>query len=257
MMNTQEARDLVLSAFEPNNYYFSQMLPFGYTNWIDGMAWVGLLCGASYKAGDTELAQKCELYLNRLMEVGPDARNFAPLPVTSEWVKSEKLPGMWFKQKPQSFAGPVGFRFAIDCGAHLNDPFHVKNKARWMTRGGWAFGYLVKYFSWLRQHVNSMFLAYLVLEERPPSSMLWLCEENPFFSYIAGKKCSVDYPNMARTSEGYSVDTDDIVPLSECKPSAWIFRRWPKSRYVREGSPQGARYTPTAQVVGDYLQSTL
>jgi hypothetical protein len=256
-METKEARELVLSAFNPDNYYFSQVLPFGYTNWIDGMAWVGLLCGASYKVGDTELAEKCELYLNRLMHVGPDARNFAPMPVTEEWIKSTKIEGIWFKQKPQSFAGPAGLRFAIDNGAHLNDPFQIKGSARRMVFCGWAFGYLVRWIHWLRQHINSMFLAHLILDKRPASSMMWMCEENQFFSYIARKKCSVEYPPLNRTSSGHTVETDEIVPLAECKPSSWIFRRWPKSRYLREGTPQSSRYTPWWQVVGDYLQSTL
>lgn len=256
-METEEARGLVLSAFHIENYYFSQFVPFGYTNWIDGMAWVGLLCGAAHKVGDTELAQKCELYLNRLMYVGQDARNFAPMQVDGSWVKSEKLEGFWFKQKPQSFAGPAGLRFAIDNGANLNDPFQIKRKARWMVLGGSAFGYLVRWVSWFRQHINSMFLAYLILGKRPARSMLWMCEGNPFFSYIAGEKCSVEYPSMYRTSGGRTVERDQVMPLSKSKPSSWIFRRWPKSEYLREGVQNTSGYTPSWQLVGDYLQSTL
>jgi hypothetical protein len=256
-MTTQEVRDQVLSAFNDETYYYSHVLPFGYTNFIDGLACVGLLCGAAYKVGDTEVAQKCERYLNRLLTVGKNARNFAPMPVSDSWIKSKTIPGYWYKEKPQSFAGPVGLRFAIDNGAHLNDPFQIKSKARLMACGGWAFGYLVRWMSWLRQHVNSMFLAYLILGKKPASSMMWLCEENPFFSYIAGEKCSVAYPDMNKVSDGHTEDRDYIVPLEKRKPSAWVFRGWPKSEYIREGVHQGSMYTPTAQLVGDYLQSTL
>ena len=256
-MNTEEARKQVLEAFHLETYYYSHTLPFGYTNWIDGMAWVGILCGACHKAGDREIAQKCEKYLERLLLVGKDARNFAPMKVTDAWVASPTLPGYWYKEKPQAFAGPAGLRFAIDNGAHLNDPFQIKSQARWMVRGGFAFGYLVRWFSGLQQYLNSMFTAHLILGERPASSMLWLCEENPFFSFIAGKKCSVTYPDMRRTSGGHGEGRDHIVPLAQCKPSAWIFRRDPKDEYIREGVSQGSAYTPAAQLVGDYLQSVL
>lgn len=256
-MSTEETRKKVLEAFDPETYYYSQVLPFGYNNWIDGMAWVGLLCGASYKVGDRELAEKCEKYLERLLMVGKDARNFAPMQVSSDWKESETLPGYWYKEKPQSFAGPVGLRFAIDNGAHLNDPFRIKSRARWMALVGGLFGYLVRWVGWLRQHVNSMFLAYLILGKRPPDSMLWLCEDNPFYSYIAGKKCSTTYPDMRKTSGGHTVDRSYIVPLCMRKPTSWVFRQWPKSEYIREGVPQNSAYTPAAELVGDYLQSTL
>ena len=36
-MNTQEARALVISAINPDNFYYSHVLPFGYKDWIDGL----------------------------------------------------------------------------------------------------------------------------------------------------------------------------------------------------------------------------
>lgn len=256
-MNIEEARKLVLEAFDEGTYYYSQVTPFGYTNWIDGMAWVGLLCGASHKVNDVELAQKCELYLGRLLEIGEDARNFAPMQVANDWFRSAKVTGYWYKKKPQSFAGPAALRFAIDSGAHLNDPFGVKGTARLYVRLGWFFGHGAKFIKWLRQHINSVFLAHLILEKRPAKSMLWMCEGNPFFSFIAGEKCEVEYPSLYRTSEGHSEDEDEIVPLKDRKPNSWIFRNWPKSRYVRDGTIQTTGYTPIWQVVAYYLQSTL
>jgi len=256
---TPEVRAKVLSAFDPDTYYYSHELPFSYDGgFIDGMAWVGLLCGAAYKVGDLELAQAAERYLGRLLAVGPDARNFAPQKLDTDWVASATVPGYWYSVKPQSFAGPAALRFAIDNGAHLNDPFQAKSKARTFVAVGPVFGWAVsKWFgSWLQQHVNTMFLAYLILNKKPASSMRWLCEDNPFFQYIAGEKCVTEYPDPARTSDGKSEDTKDIVPLKDRKPSAWIFRNWPKTRYIRSGSPT-KEYTPVWQVVGDYLQSTL
>ena len=228
---------------------------------IDGMAWVGLLCGASYLVGDTVLAQKSEDYLKRLLAVGDDARNFAPVQVSSDWIKSKTINGFWYYKKPQSFAGPVGLRFAIDCGAHLNDPFKVKSTARLITRFGSIAGYILGHdipwvSDWLKQHVNSIFLAYLVLKEKPVDNLLWLCQDNPFYSYIAGIKCNTEYPDPSKVSNGTTVEEDVIVPLKYRKPSSWIFRNWPKSRYVRDGEAIQT-YTPIWQVVGDYLQSTL
>ena len=260
-MTTAEARQKVLEAFESSTFCYSQVLPLQYTDFIDGMAWVGLLCGASRLVGDKELAKICENFLSRLLAVGPDARNFAPKQVTSEWIKSPSLEGFWYREKPQSFAGPAGLRFAIDCGAPLNDPFQIKSKSRMMTLFGGLFGFALSHsIPWLseglRQHINSMFLAYLVLGKRPATSLLWLCEGNPFFSYIAGIKCSVEYPDPTSMSEGHTVEENALVPLKDRKPSSWIFRDWVKSRYVREGTVSQT-YTPIWQVVGDYLQSKL
>ena len=256
-MSQESAREKVLSAFHPETFYYSHVLPFEYDNWIDGMAWVGILCGAAYKVGDTELAGKCEKYLKRLLEVGKDARNFAPTQLKNDWKPSKTIQGYWYEEKPQSFAGPAGLRFAIDNGASLNDPFQIKSRARLMVLGGWSFGYLVRWFSWLRQHVNSMFLAYLVLGKKPPTSMLWLCEDNPFYSYIAGVKCETVYPDMHRMSEGETVERSEVVPLCKRKPSSWVFRQWLKGEYIREGDQKLSEYTPAAELVGFYLQSTL
>jgi len=253
----EEARELVLSAFSEENGYFSQVVPFGYTNWIDGMAWVGLLCGASLLEGDKEVAEKAERYLRVLLEVGPDARNFAPMPVSADWIRSEKMPEFWYKKKAQSFAGPAGLRFAIDCGAKLQDPFLVKHKARWLVRCGPAFGWLVRWIPWLRQHVNSVFLAYLVTGKTPSKSLIWLCEENPFYSYIARRKCRVEYPDVYRWSEGHEEETNQVVPFAERKPGSWPFKNWPYKRYVKAGVKKTVGYTPTCILVGEYLQNRL
>jgi len=257
-MDLNEARKLVLEAFNKENYYYSHTLPFAYSGWIDGMAWVGLLCGACRLVGDTELAEKCEGYLKNLLKVGPDARNYAPMQVDDSWVPSETMEGFWYRKKAQAFAGPAALQFAINCGAKLKTPFNIGFRAWVMRLLNPLFGYLVRWFHWFRQHINSQFIAHLLNGSKPPKSMLWMCEENTFFSYIAGIECQVSYPAVwKRYMEGETVDTDKVQPLRLAKPSAWIFRRWPKDKYEGQPPYRTESYTPTAMVVGEYLQRHL
>jgi len=257
-MTLEEARKLVLKSFNKSDFYYNHQSPHGYTNFIDGMAWVGLLCGACHLVDDKELAALAENYLRMLLKVGPDARNYAPMKVRDDWIKSETAPGFWYRKKPQSFAGPAALLFAINCGAKLDNPFNIESRAKWMRFLNPFFGYLVRWFHWFRQHINSQFIAHLINDSKPPSSMLWLCEENPFFSAIAGIECSVEYPKSWSRFQKYETkDVDDIQPLKNRKPSAWIFRSWPKAEYTGALPYAGSAYTPTAMVVGEYLQQHL
>jgi len=261
-MDIDEARSLVLSSFDDETYCYSHVIPFRHSNFIDGMAWVGVLCGAAHKIGDVSIAQKAENYLYRLMEVGPDARNFAPVQVDDDWMPSETIPGYWYTQKPQAFAGPAGLQFAIDCGARLHNPYSISWKARLMVLFGWLFGYVSRGgISWLsvfvRQYTNSMFMAHLITRSKVPTSMLWLCEDTALFQYIAGIKSFTEYPDPSRTTGGHTEEVDQVVPMKDRKPSAWVFRNWLKTRYIRDGVPVDEKYTPIWQVVGDYLQSTI
>jgi len=257
-MDLQEARQRVLEAFNDSDYYYNHQIPYGYTNFIDGMAWVGLLCGACHLVNDEKLAEKCEGYLKNLLKVGPDARNYAPMQVSSDWIKSETMEGYWYRKKPQAFAGPAALQFAIYCGAKLDNPFNVKIRAWIMRLLNPAFGYLVRWFHWFRQHIDSQFLAHLINASKPPKSMLWMCETNQFFSYIAGIECEPCYPEVwKRFQNGDTGDVDYVVHLSERKPSAWIFRSWPKGKYTGTPPYEAKSYTPTAQVVGEYLQQHL
>ena len=91
--------------------------------------------------------------------------------------------------------------------------------------------------------------------------MLWMCEENPFFSWIANRVCQLEYPPDRRYTKDESKNRSDVVPLAKRKPSAWIWRTWPKSEYLwdGEGIPQYREYsyTPTAYLVAVYLQQEL
>lgn len=259
-MNTQEARSIVLGSFDANGGSYRHVYPYRYTNFIDGMAWIGVLCGACYKAKDTELAAKCVTFLNNLINVGKDARNYAPAQVKPEWKASTSMPGFWYKEDPQASAGPLGLGFAVKCGAPISIPpyLDVKRKsAERLTSLGFLYGFTCKWISSLRQHMNSMWMSYLEQGKRPSSTMLWMCEDNPFYSYVAGKKCSAAYPDMHKTSEGTTKEGKKIVPLKSREPDPWVFKDWPYTEYVRTGQVAEESYVPVAQVAGDYLQGTL
>lgn len=258
-MSKEEVRNEVLNSFNDENGYFYHQYPHGYSNFIDGMAWIGLLCGACLKVGDTELAEKCTRYLNILINVGKDARNFAPFPVKDNWKKSKNIEGLWYKEKPQSAAGPLGLMFAVKNGANIDVPDYLKRKYEIkvnMHRFGFFFGYLVRCIPKLKQHINTMFLSYLLAEKKPSSSMKFLIEENPLFSYIYGRFCNVEYPDNTKLNNVKSTQEDDVVPLKYAEPSSWIFRRDPFKKVV-DAEKGILKYTRVAELVGDYLQSTL
>jgi hypothetical protein len=261
-MTTDEARALLLSSINRENFYYSHELPFAYSDWIDGLAWGSLARGAALLKSDFEVADLLFEYTNRIVSIGKDARNFAPIQVKPDWVQSQSIPGLWYNVKPQAFAGPSALNWANQCAKKMSkpsvtDPFDVKSQAKWMVTGGWLWGMFAKHSEFLRGYIDSMWLAHLMLDKKPASTMLWMCEENQFFSYIAKKKCSVEYPEPHRYTEGVTEMQKTVVPLKDCEPSAWIFRRDPFNKYTRNGVPQPKMYTPIWQVVGDYLQSTL
>jgi hypothetical protein len=256
-MDTTIARAQVIDAFDSATGGYSHVLPKKWSNFIDGLAWVGMCWGACLKKGDNEVAELCERFVKTLLEVGKDARNFAPVQVDTDWVKSTTYPNLWYVAKPQEFAGPAALEFAIQCGAKIKSPFNPMTKARLLVATAGVFGWLCKYIEGLRQHLNSVWMAHLILKKKPASGLLWSAEENPFFSYVAGKKCDVVYPASRR----YLVDSEttekSVVPFQKAKPSAWPFRRDPFKTYVGEGQQEDDSYTPIAQLVGDYLQGTL
>lgn len=257
-----EARADLIAALDPSTGYYSHTLPFAYNSgFIDGQAWTSIAWGACLLVGDLELAALFETFNLRLLGVGPDARNYAPAQLSQDWIHSTDLPDYWYLVKPQAFAGPAGIHFAIKCGAKIPDhlmkrvPDPIGN-AKLMVMAGFAFGLLAKY-DFVQQYCNSMWTAHLLLGKKPSSTMMWMCEENPFFSYIAGKKCNVPYPLSTRYTEGTETKEKKIQKLSDCTPSAWVFRRDPFKRYSKLGQPQAQSYTRIWQLVGDYLQSTL
>lgn len=263
MSNTSfdQARQAVLNSFDEYGA-FSNVVPFEYNNFIDGMAWIGLLCGAALKYGDKEVADKCQLFLHTLLRVGKDARAFAPRQVSDNWKRS-KIEDLWYREKPQSFAGPVGLAFAIENGAQLENPFNIKLKAKIFTLLGDLFGKALFWpiiGEWMKQHVNSILLAYLILEKKPPRSLDFLAS-NPFYAYIFGEKMTVEYPPDTRYTSGKTIERDDIMPISRWKPSIWIWKNWPYGEYVYDGQGtptyRSESYSPIAYLTAYYLQETL
>lgn len=255
-------RQELLDSFEEENGYYYSSKPYGYSNFIDGMAWVSLLAGASRLVGDTEMELKCVRYVQTIMNVGPDARSYAPMQVTESWVQSTTIDNMWYYPKAQSFAGPAALYFARNQGVNIDGTYDVSDPtstAKLFCSLGFLFGYAVRYLSFLEQHINSMFLAYLLRDKKPASSMLWLCEDNPFFSYIAGQQLATTYPDPRRYIHGETVVRDEVVPLSKRKPSTWIFRLDPRKEYIDMSGDgyQPNAYTRIWELTAEYLQTVL
>lgn len=252
----EKARQDIISAFD-DHYCYSNMLPFEYNGFIDGMAWVGLLCGACYVAGDGEIAHKSEVFLKTLLKVGKDARAFAPQQVGSDWKKST-IDGLYYKEDPQSFAGPAGLSFAIRCGAKIDNPYKIESAAKFYANWSNVYGHLLN-IPWLggylRQHLNSVMLGCLVSQKKPGKSLKWIYESNPFYAYIAGQKMAVEYPPDGKCG-GEEVEHKEVQPINKRKPSSWIWKQWPTKEYVPSGEPT-KRYTPTAYLVACYLQQSL
>jgi hypothetical protein len=97
------------------------------------------------------------------------------------------------------------------------------------------YGY--KTVSFLKQHVNSVMLAHLLLGKKP-GGYEELYVDNPFYNYIRGVKCPVpDY--AVRKPWG----------------SAWLWKQFPVERTIPED--MAFEYTPTALYVAQALQETL
>lgn len=250
------ARQDVIAAFDDHCCY-SNTLPFEYNGFIDGMAWVGLLCGACYMVGDKELAHKSEVFLKTLLKVGKDARAFAPHQVKPHWKKST-IDGLYYKEDPQSFAGPAGLLFAIQCGAKIDSPYNIEGIAKFYASLSNIYGYLLN-VPWLskklRQHINSVMLGCLVSKKKPGKSLKWIYESNPFYAYIAGQKMMVEYPPDKKYS-GEEIEHKKVQPISKRKPSSWIWKQWPTKEYV-PSITFIKRYTPIAYLVAYYLQQSL
>jgi len=256
-------RQELLDAFHPDDAFYYPSEPHAYQALtIDGMAWTSLLMGAAQKVGDVDMVDYCVRFNGTIMNVAPNARIYAPLQVREDWKRSEDIWGMWYYEKPQSFAGPAALYWARNQGVEVNgkwEPSDPTATAKLFVSLGWFFGHLVKWVGWLEQHINSMFLAHLLLDKRPAGSMMWLCEGNPFFSYIAGRRVTVEYPDPRRYINGETVYRGEIVPLNKRKPSSWIYRVDPRKEYVDvSGEGYGEKaYTRIWQLTAEYLQTTL
>jgi hypothetical protein len=260
-MITSEARDILISAYDKDTGIYYHEFPKRDTDFIDGMAWNSLALAAAKIRNDQELINLSFRYLTMLTKVGPTplaARNYATKQVNDKWLPSS-IDGYWYYPKEQAFAGPAGVIFANSLGGvQVDIPTDATTRnAKLMTAVGFLFGIVAKWSENIRSSLNSMFTAHLILGKRPASTMLWACEENPFFSYIAKKKCSVPYPPTTRYTAPEESIEKSVVPLANAEPSAWVFRRDPFKRYLPGGDPVDKQYVPIWQVVGDYLQASI
>lgn len=238
---------MIEDAFRPEHMcFYSHELPFATTNYVDGMFHVGMMTWAAKE--DIKLRGLGQAYLSSLLACGKDARNFSNQMMLG-W-EFDKMLNVWVKRSPQSFAGPVGLYLANQVRFTVIPDWipNPTSTARMFVKCGWAFGYAVRWISWLRQHVNSMFLAYLFLDEVPPESMEWLAFDNPFYMAIYKKKYTATWPGR-KTTKGYTVEESSKVPFGAREPDAWPAKNYPYKRYVADGESVKWEYTPICEYV--------
>jgi len=236
------------------NVYYSQFIPWQMTDYIDGLCHLSILLGAMTKYGKAplDLHELTSQWIIQLDMLGVFVRNVSPVKPNPSWTEHK---GVWVKAKPQSFAGPAALHWAAPNTAWKNGRPTVTAWTMVLTAP--LFGYLVKPISGLRQHINSVFLAHLLLGKKPPRSMSWLAEWNPFYSYIYGRKCEVTWPTNRRTSAGYEEEKNLPQALAFRKPGSWPVKQWPYKNYIRSGAPVNRYYTPVCELACLYLQETL
>ena len=161
---------------------------------------------------------------------------------------------------PQDNAGPFALLYAKRRGRDVPwdmDAYERKAKLLSSLPVAWLFGKLAGY-PVFTQHINTVFLAHLAAGRKPPQSMRWLWEGNPFYSATAGVKCDVAYPLIHRMTRGHTKRMTRHVPLCNRKPSSWPFRGHPFDTYILSGVPiPDEEYTPIWQVIADALQGEL
>ena len=246
--NIMTPRDKYLSAFK--NGVYSQVLPWRMTNYIDGLFHHSMVCGAAYMAQDTEIWLTSKTWIERLLSLDIEARNFAFEQVTESW---EPCGQYWIKRKPQSFAGPAALHWAIEHGAGVNSGGLDRPNPWFMIITGGVFGYLVKWVDLLSQHINSYFLAYMLEGKKPPKSMYWLAWDNPFYLWLYGEELYCEFPGR-KTTEGKIVKSKD-VPFRYREPDTWPIKNRPNRLYLNEGEEVNWEYTPICELFVDLLEN--
>jgi len=252
----------------------SQTIPWVPSGYIDGMFHVAMLVGAS---DDAEIRIAGVSWLNMLARMGPDARNFYHTSLENQypWLREWELRGEYrVKVASQSFAGPAALCWAqrrgllkdynvrrsysgvkLLCkGYNVDSPY---SKAKFLCYCAWAFGYIVRWMPALKQHINTMFLAHLLMEECPPSSMKWLAYDNPFYLYLYGEKHKTEWPVMSKYSEGNRVDTKSPSKFCERAPGSWVAKNYCMTQYLKIGEVYPSAFTPVCQYVVSCLQDSL
>lgn len=213
---TPTVRAELLESFK--SPYYSHVVPFEYTNYIDGMFHVGMVLGAAYRIGDEDTLVECYKYCVDL-DVRK-ARSLALHPLKDSWVSLGS--NLWGHTKPQGFAGPAAIHWALP-------------KYEWKhskpTRTAWTLCVLAPVYALLcrwgpmRQHLNSVMLAHLLLNRRPPQRLMWAAKDNPVYQFIMGVTVQdVTYPNTGP---------------------------WPAKDVPFGAKVEDKKYTPACQYVGE------
>ena len=211
-------RNQIIEAFEPLTGNYSHVLPHVYSNFIDGMAWVSLLAGSAKLINDTEVVKLCESYLSVLCSI-KDSRNYAPYVVADNWIYDHKSM-YWIKSKPQAFAGSCLLHWAKEQGVNV-DTSNIEKPillAKFLVYIAPVFGHLIRYIPVLRQHINSVLMAHLLLDTVPPESMKFLTEDNMIYSYLYKEPCHILYPNTGAFPAKDYPDTEKEISIKIYTP---------------------------------------
>jgi hypothetical protein len=224
-------RSKILAAFSPVFGEYSHVLPFRSSGYVDGLFHLSMLAGAAHLAGDDEVRWKARIWINTLLALGADTRNWT---VTPDAVAHPS------EVDAQDFAGPCALAWALDQDCEL-PPMpkafgDVRRKARLLA----LLSPIVFWFPGLGQHVNSCMLAHLLLGSKP-----WAPErlfaDNPFYSYIARRHMLMPW----------------CMPIRKPWGSAWVWKQQNIWAISPEGEDESFEYTPVALYVADVLQQKL
>ena len=254
----------MLDAFDPYTGAYSHVTPYKQTHFIDGMAWVSLVAGAAHRFGDTEVEKKCSQFLNILTTLSAthyndplSLRAFGPTDISGRWVQHGKY---WVLRKPQAFAGPAAYNWARKQGCALGYDVDTPWTASLFTNGlfAWMFGHATKFISGLEQHMNSVMLAHLLKDDRPPKSMRWMAENNPFWSIITGDDFyTSNFPPMTDMQGGRTIDKGEPTEFHQRDPGPWPGKNHPHKMYQYDipPAPAGDEYTPACWLFCYYMRS--
>jgi hypothetical protein len=242
-----DLRGKVLSGFKVLEGTYSHVLPFKYTNYIDLLFHLAMMAGAARLKGDMQLALICEEVIANLLKTHIDARNIATEQVSDKWIQGERY---WYIKKPQSYVGPMALQWAVKCGAQVPCPWDMERVARLVCM---VPGWLIRWIKPLHQHINTCMLAHLLVGKKPGSSWNWVIQSNAFYSYIAGVKFDQVAFTVYKCKDSKTVD--EVVPMQQREGSAWIWKQSPNKRCIAPDTTK--EYTPTALLVGQYLQELL
>jgi hypothetical protein len=236
-------RKKVLQAFNVQNGTYRHVLTDPVIGGIDNLGMLSILAGAAKIAGDTQVQQFAEEWCNTCTSISKNCRNFDVVPHDG-WFNTGEY---YWKEKPQCYAGPFGYEWARNQGCNLPKIWDVP-LAKWIAMVPSIF---IRYLGF-KQHLNTCMVAKLLEGNRPGSSWDWAKEDNAFYSYIAGEKCRI--PQMNIYSSKTTKDVKEIVPIQQRQGSQWIWKQWPFTRCIEFTDRE---YTPTALLIGEYLQGSL